>query len=34
MPRLLSFLATGNLNGKVQGIDDLQALYDQTYGPG
>ena len=34
LPRLLSFLATGNFNGQVQGIDDLQALYAQVYGPG
>jgi cytochrome d ubiquinol oxidase subunit I len=34
LPRLLSFLATGNFGGKVQGINDLQAQYAQTYGPG
>ena len=34
LPRLLSFLATGNFSGKVQGIDNIQSLYDQTYGPG
>ena len=34
LPRLLSFLATGNFNGKVQGIDNIQSLYNQTYGPG
>ncbi|GIH20825.1 cytochrome ubiquinol oxidase subunit I [Rugosimonospora africana] len=34
LPRLLSFLATGNFSGRVQGIDDLQAQYQQLYGPG
>jgi cytochrome d ubiquinol oxidase subunit I len=34
LPRLLSFLATGNWNSTVQGIDDLQAHYVQLYGPG
>jgi cytochrome d ubiquinol oxidase subunit I len=34
LPRLLSFLATGNFDGRVQGIDDLQAQYTHTYGPG
>ena len=34
IPDLLSFLATGNFGGKVQGIDNIQALYAQTYGPG
>jgi cytochrome d ubiquinol oxidase subunit I len=34
LPRLLSFLATGNFNGQVKGIDNLQALYSQVYGPG
>jgi cytochrome bd ubiquinol oxidase subunit I len=34
IPRLLSFLATGSFNGKVEGIDDLQAQYVHTYGPG
>ncbi|MGA2825765.1 MAG: cytochrome ubiquinol oxidase subunit I [Streptosporangiaceae bacterium] len=34
LPRLLSFLATGNFSGKVQGIDNIQSLYNQTYGPG
>ena len=34
LPRLLSFLATGNFSGKVQGIDNIQSLYSQTYGPG
>ena len=34
VPNLLSFLATGDLNGKVAGIDDLQAQYAATYGVG
>ncbi|HEY9291344.1 MAG TPA: cytochrome ubiquinol oxidase subunit I [Microlunatus sp.] len=34
VPRLLSFLAEGNLTGEVHGINDLQAQYQQTYGPG
>ncbi len=34
LPRLLSFLATGGFSGKVQGIDNIQALYSQVYGPG
>jgi len=34
LPDLLSFLATGHFNGEVQGIDNLQAQYEQTYGPG
>lgn len=37
VPGLLSWLATGNWNGAsstVQGINDIQAQYVQTYGPG
>jgi cytochrome bd ubiquinol oxidase subunit I len=34
LPDLLSFLATGNFHSRVQGIDNLQALYSQEYGPG
>ncbi len=34
VPGLLSFLATGHFNAKVEGINDLQAQYEQTYGPG
>jgi cytochrome bd ubiquinol oxidase subunit I len=33
IPYLLSFLATGDFNGKVEGINDLQAQYEQTFGP-
>ncbi len=37
VPGLLSFLVTGNFNGPdstVEGIDNLQAQYVDTYGPG
>jgi cytochrome d ubiquinol oxidase subunit I len=34
LPRLLSFLGTGNWSGTVQGIDNLQAQYAAEYGPG
>jgi cytochrome d ubiquinol oxidase subunit I len=32
VPGVLSFLATGSWHGKVQGIDDLRAKYEKTYG--
>jgi cytochrome d ubiquinol oxidase subunit I len=32
IPKLLSFLATGTLNGEVKGINDLKAEYAQKYG--
>ncbi len=34
VPRLLSFLAAGDFDSQVRGIDSLQAEYEQTYGPG
>jgi cytochrome bd ubiquinol oxidase subunit I len=34
VPALLSFMATGTFDGKVEGIDDLQAAYEKTYGSG
>ncbi|ROT29551.1 cytochrome ubiquinol oxidase subunit I [Micromonospora sp. HM5-17] len=34
IPYLLSFLGTGDPNGQVQGINDLQAQYVAQYGPG
>ena len=34
IPNLLSFLATGTFDGKVEGINDLQAQYQQKYGAG
>ena len=32
VPGLLSFLATGDPDGEVQGINDLRARYEETYG--
>jgi cytochrome bd ubiquinol oxidase subunit I len=34
VPKLLSFLATGSLNGKVVGINELQRQYEAKYGRG
>jgi cytochrome d ubiquinol oxidase subunit I len=34
IPHLLSVLATGTWNGEVQGLNQLQAQYQQQYGPG
>jgi cytochrome d ubiquinol oxidase subunit I len=34
IPDLLSFMATGSPNGEVEGINNLQAQYQQKYGPG
>ncbi|HEY6014106.1 MAG TPA: cytochrome ubiquinol oxidase subunit I [Candidatus Limnocylindrales bacterium] len=34
IPNVLSFLATGDFNGRVEGINDLQADYQKLYGPG
>jgi len=34
VPGLLSFLAYNRFDGAVQGIKNLQAEYEQTYGPG
>ncbi|WP_067500565.1 cytochrome ubiquinol oxidase subunit I [Actinoplanes sp. TFC3] len=34
VPSLLSFMATGNPDGEVEGIDNLQQQYEQKYGPG
>jgi cytochrome d ubiquinol oxidase subunit I len=34
LPRVLSLLAYNQLEGEVKGINDLQAEYEQTYGPG
>lgn len=31
---ILSFLATGDWNAEIQGITELQAQYEQRYGPG
>ena len=32
VPDLLSFLATGDVHGKVVGVDELRARYQKTYG--
>jgi cytochrome d ubiquinol oxidase subunit I len=34
IPHLLSVLATGTWNGPVTGLNELQAQYEQQYGPG
>ena len=34
IPHLLSVLATGTWDGEVQGIDELQAQYEEQYGAG
>jgi cytochrome d ubiquinol oxidase subunit I len=34
IPSVLSFMATGDVNGTVKGIDDLQKEYELAYGPG
>ena len=34
VPSVLSFLATGDVNGTVKGVNDLQAEYEKSYGPG
>ncbi|MEY2877167.1 MAG: cytochrome ubiquinol oxidase subunit I [Candidatus Planktophila sp.] len=34
IPTMLSFLATGDFGATVKGVNDLEAEYDQTYGPG
>ncbi|MDT8307873.1 MAG: cytochrome ubiquinol oxidase subunit I, partial [Anaerolineae bacterium] len=34
LPRALSLLAFNQLEGEVQGINDLQAVYEARYGPG
>ena len=34
IPYLLSFLSTHTLDGKVEGLNDLQAQYTALYGPG
>ena len=34
LPGFLSFMSTGDTNGTVEGINDLQAQYEQKYGAG
>lgn len=34
VPSMLSFMSTGNFNGVVEGVNDLEAKYDAQYGAG
>jgi cytochrome d ubiquinol oxidase subunit I len=34
LPSVLSFMSTGDVNGTVEGINDLQAKYEKQYGAG
>ena len=34
IPKVLSILSTGSADGTVEGINDLQAQYEQQFGPG
>ncbi len=34
IPSILSFLATGDFNSTVEGVNNLEAKYDAQYGPG
>jgi cytochrome d ubiquinol oxidase subunit I len=34
LPGILSFMSTGDTNGTVEGINDLQAQYEEKYGAG
>jgi cytochrome d ubiquinol oxidase subunit I len=34
IPDLLSYISTGSINGKVEGLNELNAQYQQMYGPG
>lgn len=34
VPKMLSFLATGTFDGRVEGINDLQSAYEAKFGPG
>lgn len=34
IPSVLSFLATGDFNSSVEGVNNLEAKYDAQYGPG
>ncbi|GAA3508872.1 cytochrome ubiquinol oxidase subunit I [Actinomadura keratinilytica] len=34
VPHVLSFMATGEPNGTVEGVNDVQRAYEQRYGPG
>ncbi len=34
IPSVLSFMSTGDFNGVVEGINDLESMYDEKYGAG
>ena len=34
LPSMLSFMSTGNFNGVVEGVNDLEAKYDKQFGAG
>jgi cytochrome d ubiquinol oxidase subunit I len=34
IPSVLSFMSTGDFNGVVEGINDLETMYDEKYGAG
>ena len=34
IPSMLSFMSTGDFKGTVEGVNDLQAAYEEKYGPG
>ncbi len=34
VPSMLSFMSTGNFDGVVEGVNDLEAKYDEQFGPG
>ena len=34
LPSVLSFMSTGNFNGVVEGVNDIQKQYVEKYGPG
>ncbi|CAB4746136.1 MAG: cytochrome ubiquinol oxidase subunit I [Actinobacteria bacterium] len=34
LPSMLSFMSTGDFNGVVEGVNDLEASYDKQFGPG
>lgn len=34
IPSLLSLMSTGDVNGVVEGVNDLEAMYDEKFGPG
>ena len=34
VPKLLSFMATGSIDGTVEGVKDVNARYQEQFGPG